>query len=55
VWVWLVPSTAAKLAGGAMFAIGGVGLSAWFVSRVRDNARRYQDLVLNDALGRGNT
>ena len=32
----------------------GVGFPAWFISRVRDNARRYQDLVLNDALGRGN-
>ena len=28
-------------------------LFGWFVSRVRDNARRYRDLVLNDALGRG--
>jgi NADH-quinone oxidoreductase subunit H len=52
VWVWLVPSLAARLVAGALFAIG-VGFGAWFVARVHDNARRYQDLVVNDALGRG--
>jgi NADH-quinone oxidoreductase subunit H len=54
-WVWLVPALAARIAAGVLFAVFGVGLSAWFLGRVRDNARRYQDLALNDALGRGNT
>jgi NADH-quinone oxidoreductase subunit H len=54
-WVWLVPSLGQTIVGVAMFAIFGVGFGGWFVSRVRYNARRYQDLVLNDALGRGNT
>ena len=53
-WVWLVPSLAGRIVAGALFAIFGVGFGAWFVARVRDNARRYRDLVLNDALGRGN-
>jgi NADH-quinone oxidoreductase subunit H len=52
-WVWLVPSTIARAAALALFALCGVGGGAWFLGRVRDNARRYQDLVLNDALGRG--
>jgi NADH-quinone oxidoreductase subunit H len=54
-WVWLVPSTAGRIAAVVLFAVGGVGFGAWFVSRVRDNARRYQDLALNDALGRVNS
>jgi NADH-quinone oxidoreductase subunit H len=54
-WVWLVPATAGRIAAVALFAVGGVGFGAWFVSRVRDNARRYQDLALNDALGRVNS
>jgi NADH-quinone oxidoreductase subunit H len=53
-WVWLMPPLAARVTGGALFVIFGVGFPAWFFSRVRDNARRYHDLVLNDALGRGN-
>ncbi len=52
-WVWLVPSLVARVAAALLFAAFGLGFSAWFVSRVRDNARRYQDLVLNDALGPG--
>lgn len=50
-WVWLVPSLAARIVAGALFAVFGVGFTAWFSARVRDNARRYQDLVINDALG----
>jgi len=50
-WVWLMPSLPARIVAGAMFAIFGVGCGAWFAARVRDNARRYRDLVLNDALG----
>jgi NADH-quinone oxidoreductase subunit H len=53
VWTWLVPAAATRIAGGALFVVFGLGFGGWFVSRVRDNARRYQDLVLNDALGPG--
>jgi NADH-quinone oxidoreductase subunit H len=53
-WTWLVPSLAQAAVAGATFAVFGVGFSAWFVARVRDNARRYHDLALNDALGRVN-
>jgi hypothetical protein len=52
-WVWLMPALAARAIAVAQFALFGVGFSAWFAGRVRDNGRRYQDLVLNDALGRG--
>ncbi|HEX9105533.1 MAG TPA: complex I subunit 1 family protein, partial [Polyangia bacterium] len=50
-WVWLVPPLAARVAAAALFVVLGVGCGAWFLARVRDNARRYRDLVLNDALG----
>jgi NADH-quinone oxidoreductase subunit H len=53
-WVWLVPSLAQAIVPAALFAVIGLGGGAWFAGRVRDNARRYQDLVLNDALGRVN-
>jgi NADH-quinone oxidoreductase subunit H len=53
-WVWLMPTLAARIVAGVLFAIFGVGFGGWFIGRVRDNARRYHDLVLNDALGRGN-
>ena len=53
-WVWLVPAPAQTVVGVAMFAVFGVGFGGWFAGRVRDNARRYRDLQLNDALGRGN-
>jgi hypothetical protein len=49
-----VPALAGQIVGGVIFVLFGVGFPAWFFSRVRDNARRYHDLVLNDALGRGN-
>jgi len=54
-WVWLMPPMAQTIVRVAMFAVFGIGFGGWFASRVRYNARRYQDLVLNDALGRGNT
>ena len=54
--LWLASPTAhAGRRVRCMFAVFGVGFGAWFVARVLDNARRYQDLVLNDALGRVNT
>jgi NADH-quinone oxidoreductase subunit H len=52
-WTWLVPSLVARGAAVVLFLVFGVGFGGWFVSRVRHNARRYHDLVLNDALGRG--
>ncbi|MDB4969192.1 MAG: ndhA [Myxococcales bacterium] len=54
-WLWLVPPLAQTIVSIAGFAIFGVGFGGWFLSRVRYNARRYQDLVLNDALGRVNS
>jgi len=52
-WVWLMPPLAGRIVAGVLFAVFGVGFGGWFVARVRDNARRYHDLILNDALGRG--
>ena len=51
--VWLMPPLASHLLAVVMFVVFGLGLGGWFTSRVLDNARRYHDLVLNDALGRG--
>jgi NADH-quinone oxidoreductase subunit H len=53
-YVWLVPQLVQTIVRIAMFALFGIGFGGWFLSRVRDNRRRYPDLVLNDALGRGN-
>lgn len=53
-WLWLVPPLGQTVVAVALFAVCGVGFGAWFAGRVRHNARRYRDLVLNDALGRGN-
>jgi NADH-quinone oxidoreductase subunit H len=53
-YVWLVPELLQTIVRIVMFALFGIGFTGWFISRVRDNRRRYPDLVLNDALGRGN-
>src|SRR5437764_570853 len=49
-WYWLVPGLGQRIVSVATFAVFGVGFGGWFGSRVRYNARRYHDLVLNDAL-----
>ena len=54
VWIWIGSPLVQQLVSAAMFALFGLGFGGWFIGRVRSNARRYTDLVLNDALGRGN-
>jgi NADH:ubiquinone oxidoreductase subunit H len=53
-WTWLASSLLQQLLPVLMFAVLGLGGGGWFIGRVRSNARRYTDLVLNDALGKGN-
>jgi len=54
-WAWIMPPVAVTITKFLMFAVFGLGLGGWFLSRVMYNRSRYSDLVLNDALGRANT
>jgi len=51
---WLAPTLLQTGVKFLMFAVFGVGFSVWFLRRVMFNSRSYQDLVINDALGRTN-
>lgn len=55
-WSWLIPadSVLTVIFELLMFGVFGVGFGVWFGGRVLFNSRGYQDLVLNDALGRTN-
>jgi NADH-quinone oxidoreductase subunit H len=53
-WAWAVPYAVQQATKYVMFAVFGVLFTGWFVGRVLYNRRHYQDLVLNDALGRVN-
>ncbi len=53
-YTWLVPEIIQSVVKVAMFAVFGLGLGAWFMSRVWYNKKRYSDLVLNQALGKSN-
>lgn len=52
--VWLLAPLAQQILKIVMFVVFGLGFGSWFIGRVRSNSRGYSDLVLNDALGKGN-